>query len=84
MQVDEKTPRTKASETRAANQEKARTEARKQKILVAREDAAQLLGGCSTRTLLRMEKRGLLKAVRLTPGGMVYYRMRDLEALAHG
>jgi hypothetical protein len=69
-----------ASATRAANREIARAEARQDRLLIPREDAAVMIG-CCTRTCKRLEKRGKLTPIRLTPGGRVFYTPDNLQAL---
>jgi DNA-binding transcriptional MerR regulator len=53
-------------------------------LLVSRKDAASMLGGCHPRTLVRLEKRGLLRPIRLTPGGAGYYSPENIAELAKG
>jgi hypothetical protein len=54
---------------------------------VSRKDAAQLLGGVSVMSLIRLEQKGVLRPVRLNrdaKAGQVFYAYRDLVALAQG
>lgn len=54
------------------------------KILISRRDAAVMLGGISTQSLIRLEKVGRLQGIRLDPRkkrSPVFYRPRDLLAL---
>ena len=56
-------------------------------LLVARRDAAAMLGGVSIATLIRMEAAGTLQPVRLNRQartGQVFYRHDDLVRLAGG
>ena len=52
-------------------------------LLVSRRDARVLLGGISTSTLIRLERKGLLIPKRLTrsPSGTVYYAYDNLLQL---
>ena len=52
-------------------------------LIHAREVAGMLLGDCSTSTLIRYEKMGLLKPIRLSdsPNGKVYYTDENLRRL---
>jgi len=55
-------------------------------LLVARKDAALMLGAISVATLIRLEQRGVLHPVRLNRQartGQVFYRHDDLVRLAH-
>jgi len=56
------------------------------RLLYSREQAGELLGGISRPTLIRLEKTGKLKAVRLSKGATtkVYYSHENLERLAKG
>ena len=54
-------------------------------LLVSRRDAADALGGVSVATLIRLEKQGVLKPVRLNKNSstaQVFYRGEDINALA--
>jgi hypothetical protein len=59
-------------------------------LLVARKDAAGMLGNVSVMTLIRMEARGELQAVHLNRSaraaklGKVFYRYDDIVRLAQG
>lgn len=50
-------------------------------LLIPRRETAKLLGGISIATLLRMEKRGQLAPLRLSPTGPVMHRYSDVLAL---
>jgi hypothetical protein len=52
-------------------------------LLFSRAQAAKLLGGLSFATLIRLEKAGRLRPVKLlnNPSGKTFYTARDLEAL---
>ena len=55
-------------------------------LLLTRAQAARLLA-CSTMTLIRAEHRGAVHPIRLNPttkSGRVFYRKRDIVALAGG
>jgi hypothetical protein len=56
------------------------------RLLVTREEASRLLGGLSLSTLLRMERRGQLRPVKLTgsPAGKTFYRYGNVLAVAEG
>ena len=49
--------------------------------LVPRKEAARILGGVCIATIIRYEKSGLLRPVRLSPKGQVFYRALDLAQL---
>lgn len=55
-----------------------------ERLLVSRADAAKMLGDISHATLIRFERAGRLKAVKLshTRLGKTFYRLRDIRALA--
>ncbi len=55
----------------------------KEQLLVSRKDAAHLLGGVCTRTLIRLEQAGRLTPLRLDPKpkSTVFYKMSELVAL---
>jgi hypothetical protein len=55
-------------------------------LLYSREQAARLLGGVCAMTLIRMEKRGVLKPIRLVPSanGRVFYTAENIAAVARG
>lgn len=73
----------KAAASRVARQQQARAEAKSNQMLVERKAAAVMLGGVHTDTLARMEKRGQLQPIRLTPSksAKVFYRMSEIRAL---
>ena len=48
--------------------------------LLTKQELADLLR-CSPRTVDRLRSRGLIEAVKLTPGGRVAFRREDVEAL---
>jgi len=54
--------------------------------LYPREQARQILGGVSIATLLRLEKAGLLKPIRLnkrSPTAQVFYKGANLREAMH-
>jgi len=53
-------------------------------VLLTRDEAKAALGGISTNTIIRMEKRGVLPAVRFAGGRRVFYRKADVEKLIRG
>jgi hypothetical protein len=53
-------------------------------LLCTREQVAEMLGGVSTMTVIRLEERGSLTPVRLTPNGMVFYAKSQVEQIAQG
>jgi hypothetical protein len=57
-----------------------------QKLIVSRTEAAEMLGGVSTLTLIRLEHAGRLKPIRLTrrASGKVFYSFPEILALAQG
>jgi hypothetical protein len=55
--------------------------------LYPREQARQILGGISIATLLRLERAGVLKAIRLnkrSPTAMVFYQGTNLREAMRG
>jgi hypothetical protein len=54
------------------------------KLLVSRTEAAQMLGGVSSLTIIRLQHAGHLTPVRLTkrPAAKVFYRIEEVLALA--
>ena len=50
-------------------------------LLVSREQMAEMLGGVSTSTIVRLEKQGRLTPVRLTrkPTSMVFYTVDNVH-----
>jgi DNA-binding transcriptional MerR regulator len=58
--------------------------AHEQALLCTRHQTSLLLGGVSYMTLHRWELEGRLTPVRLSEGGMVFYRKREIERLANG
>jgi hypothetical protein len=80
-QVEPEQPKSK--KTKPAKPKKPKSEKPKQAPLVySRGQTAQLLN-VSEMTVRRLEERGILKAVRLTPvpGAKVFYRAADIHAL---
>jgi hypothetical protein len=58
-----------------------------QQLLVSRADAAKMLGNVSTATIVRLQKAGRLKPIRLNPRkatAMVFYATADVSAVALG
>jgi hypothetical protein len=56
-------------------------------LLISRIDAARMLGNISVTTVMRLEKEGVLKPVRLNPRkptAQVFYRYESIAALAQG
>jgi hypothetical protein len=57
------------------------------RLLHNREEASRLLGGVSTAKLIRLEKAGRLRPIKLDPekpAGMTYYTHENLLAVAGG
>jgi hypothetical protein len=54
-----------------------------QRLLYSREQVAEMLGGCSVSTIIRLEKKGKIKAVTLTgrDGSPKYFRHDDVMTL---
>lgn len=62
----------------------ARFEDRSDRLIVSRKEAAQLLGGISVVSVIRLEQKGLLPRVRLDPrvkSPKAFYRLGDVIAL---
>lgn len=58
-----------------------------QQLLVSRAEAARILGNCSTATIIRLQKDGRLRPVRLNPRkptAQVYYPAEQVQAIAQG
>lgn len=53
-------------------------------LLHSRRDARRLLGGCSSATLVRWEKRGVLRPLKPggTPGSSVFYTDENIRQVA--
>jgi hypothetical protein len=63
-----------------------RLESSKPRLLYDREQAAELLGGVSTQTLIRLEQAGVLTPIKLaaSPNGKTYYGHDNLVEAAQG
>jgi hypothetical protein len=56
-------------------------------VLLSREQARVAPGGISIATLIRLEQRGVLRAIKLTPGSensKTFYSVENIQALARG
>jgi excisionase family DNA binding protein len=55
------------------------------RLLLTRVHVAELLG-CSTSTVIRLQREGRLRGVRLSrrPTGQVYFKLEDVLALVEG
>ena len=53
------------------------------RLLQSRKVTAQQLG-LSLGTVIRLEQRGMLKPIKLSPRGMVLHRVEHVQALADG
>lgn len=60
-------------------------EGRTDRLLYSRRQVAHLLGGVSVSSVIRLEKRGKLKGVRLTAGcGLKFFNHAEVMALVKG
>ena len=61
-------------------------EAKPQRLLYTREQTADVLGGISVGSVIRLEKAGRLKPIRLTgrKTGQVFHRAEDVLSLVAG